>query len=236
MIYCLFIVFCTPISTLADLSPYYEVSATLVTQYLEDVVGIYSKTDQSTVVHTWTSPIYKRASSQMYLLQESSSGDWIVAQDDIGQNVRLRQDRANYARTPDTDISVWRRKTGMIGMSILDLKVTSKPCDRENCENLLDETTTHRSVNARSNPSKNDDKGLPNGNGNTAIISIGCTVGGLFLIINLVVVVVCMRKRSRENLANQETIDENPEYGEGDEYYDEITKVVDQNDYYYSDI
>eukprot|EP00092_Neocalanus_flemingeri_P077353 GFUD01096057.1.p1 GENE.GFUD01096057.1~~GFUD01096057.1.p1 ORF type:complete len:233 (-),score=50.58 GFUD01096057.1:23-721(-) len=232
MIYCLFIVFCSPISTMADNSPYYEVSVTFVPQYLADVVGIYSKTDQSTVVHTWTSPIYKRSSSQMYLLQESSTGDWIIAKDDIEMNVRLRQDRANYARTPDTNIFAWRRETGM---SILDLKVTRKTCDAESCEPLVGEMTTHRSVNASSNPSKNDDEGLYIGKYNTAIICIGCTVGGLFLI-SLVVGIVCMRKRSRENLATQETIDENPEYGEGDEYYDDITKVVDQNDYYYSDI
>ena len=57
--------------------------------------------------------------------------------------------------------------------------------------------------------------------------------GGSFLILLLIIGIVFMWRR-KPNVKKQETIDENPDYG--DDYYDGRTQVMDENDYYYSDI
>ena len=60
---------------------------------------------------------------------------------------------------------------------------------------------------------------------------IGCGVGGSLVII-LSVGMFCVKERSDEG--KRESIDENPDYG-GD-YYGGMSQVMDQNDYYYSDV
>ena len=52
----------------------------------------------------------------------------------------------------------------------------------------------------------------------------------LFLILS--VGIFCLKKKSDEG--KRESIDENPDYG--DDYYGGRSQVMDQNDYYYSDV
>ena len=56
----------------------------------------------------------------------------------------------------------------------------------------------------------------------------------LLLVITMLSGIFCLRKR--RSLALMETIDENPDYGEGEEYYGGRSQVMDQNDYYYNDM
>ena len=69
----------------------------------------------------------------------------------------------------------------------------------------------------------------------TMWIYVGCGSGGGLLLIIIFVTVLAFMMRNRAELQKQETFDENPDYG--DDYCDDndnVTQVVDENDYYYS--
>ena len=64
---------------------------------------------------------------------------------------------------------------------------------------------------------------------------IGGGMGGLMFILAMVGLCVCISRRRNNKLEKNETVDVNPEYGE-DYYEDGKTQVIDENEYYNSDI
>ena len=169
-----------------------------------------------------------------YLLADRKTGNWIIAEDEAGQNICLIQDRSTWAAYQDTCEGFWQRRKGR---AIHGFGVTVKAkyqCTGSFCE-LKDD--------------KKDDIQFPRGlypinetNNNGNVVSgkdkklflyVGCGVGGsLVPFIILSVGMFCVKKRSDEG--KRESIDENPDYG--DDYYDGRTQVMDENDYYYGDI
>ena len=93
-------------------SPYYEVTVGPNTNNLEDIVGVYNKTEYTVAVHTWTSYVYMKTDPEMYLLQQNTGG-WVIADDKFGKEIRVKQ-AGNYQKFPDKDIPAcpWTTKWG----------------------------------------------------------------------------------------------------------------------------
>ena len=85
-------------------------------------------------------------------------------------------------------------------------------------------------------PPKNDTNGpeeLGDMGSTSKYVYIGCgTVGAITVV--LCFIVLCFYIKKKKEISKRVTVDENPVYGEA--YYEGINQIVDQNDYYYTDV
>lgn len=109
--------------------PYYH-----ITSSYKNILGYYSKTEESNTVGRLKIPIYKKSSPLRYLLSEPATGNWIIAKDKDGKMWGLRQIQPSWPLYPDTDqiYTVWINRDGH---NVYDLKVTaSEECYASSCE------------------------------------------------------------------------------------------------------
>ena len=69
----------------------------------------------------------------MYLLQEQDSGDWIIAKDVLGQDVKLRLSKPNWPEYPHPDIGYWIKPGNLM---IDGLKVTARTECGRSCDSV----------------------------------------------------------------------------------------------------
>ena len=191
-----------------------------------DVVGCYQDTGHTTNLKVWTSKIFRKKCPVRYLLQLETTGNWAIAEDILGKNIILEQDRSNYPRTPNTVAGSWIFKNKK-AKYIHSFKVSPRKgeCISEECSN--------GKVNARSIPETTTEKAGDETDSTAYYMYIVFgVIGGLTLLLCLVSVVLCIRRR--KEASKRETVDENPDYG--DDYYEGRSQVMDQNEYYYTDV
>ena len=95
---------CLVLSMLANLEEItavsYDVTAS-TGSHLDDVIGCYQDSGHTTTVHHRKSRIFKKDCPYRYLLH-LENGNWAIAEDVLGKNVILEQERSSYPTTPDT--------------------------------------------------------------------------------------------------------------------------------------
>ena len=229
---------------------YYEVTAPS-TKHLENEIGCYAETDLTTRVHRWTSPIYMKTSPKRYLLQ-LSNGNWAITEDVFGKIVLIEQEGGNYRVSPDMNTGNWvvkkSKRRSILSKSNFKVKANGE-CKKEDHqtrqvyepkevhptkemyitrEHVTDLVVSELPPKNMSETSKEKHDSI------SYYWYVGFGVAGVFLLILYVYhVYLCI------NPPKMPIVEDNPDYGKMEEYDDDerayqygISGVVDQNDYY----
>ena len=173
-------------------------------------VGYYEITNNTNK----EAPVYKKKESPVrFLLLSSETALWIISEDIAGKHVKLENNET--AETPDMNNGTWiagKRKV------INGLKVTKTECNQNGLN------SNHSNISPRSVVDKERD---------FTWLYVIC---GLLLVLILLIILICLIfwMKKKRNLAKQETVDENPDYGDHDCGVD--SQIIDRNDYYYADV
>ena len=189
---------------------FYKVAASTTRHHdLKNETGCYVKTGYTTKAHDFKIPVFMKTRYPVrYLLQLESNGNWAISDDRLGNNVIIEQQLSNYPPSPDTTAGTWVIRGNRL-RSIPSLKVTAN----EDCKEIDPPTKEPGSI--------------------SYYWYVEFGVAGVFLLVLYVYhVYLCI------NPPNIPIIEDNPDYGKMEEYDDDrayqygISGVVDQKDYY----
>ena len=207
-----------------------------VTASTKNETGCYAKTNYTTKAHDFKRPVFKKKLFPVrYLLQLESTGNWAFSEDRFGNNVIVEQRLSSYAVSPDTQAGTWAIK----GNGLRDIPSFKVTAASEDCKETNPSTKGHgKSKFSRGLPTgTNESKDAATSNESKDDISkyvyMGCGAAGAVALISCFLsACFCIRRQRKKS--KRESVDENPDYGEA--YYKGNSQIVDQNDYYFTDV